>query len=422
MHLRAGKPAPLIPGNDAVRSALSSTLVSNLAAGEKPYEIRDARLKGLLLRVQPSGVKTYYVEYARGRRIKLGRADALTPSQARDQAKSVLADSYSGKDPIEARRKARAHSLGSFIDAHYALWDTEHLRTADSTLARLRSSFGELLDKKLDEITPWLVEKWRTAKLKAGAKATTVNRDLDDLKSSLGKAVLWGLIDENPISGVKRSRVDQNRPVRFLTQDEEEQLREALAARELEIRRARLSANRWRRDRGYPLLGDLRSAGFADHLKPMVLLSLNTGIRKGELFGLTWSDVDFDLAQITITGTSAKSGRTRHIPLNAEALGILEQWKRQNCVSDGLVFPSRDGTPFNNVRRSWTRVLKMAGIKRFRWHDLRHSFASRLVMAGVDLNTVRELLGHADYQMTLRYAHLAPEHKAQAVARLVKAV
>ena len=102
----------------------------------------------------------------------------------------------------------------------------------------------------------------------------------------------------------------------------------------------------------------------------------------------------------------AKSSKTRHIPLNAAALSALKGWHGQQTASP-LVFPGRNGVPFDNVRSSWEEVLKAAEITRFRWHDLRHTFASRLVLKGVDLNTVRELLGHSDYQMTLRYAHLA---------------
>ena len=74
--------------------------------------------------------------------------------------------------------------------------------------------------------------------------------------------------------------------------------------------------------------------------------------------------------------------------------------------------------PFNNIKRSWTSVFKKANIEQFRWNDLRHHFASKLVMVGIDLNTVRELLGHSDIKMTLRYAHLAPEHKINAVKKI----
>lgn len=96
------------------------------------------------------------------------------------------------------------------------------------------------------------------------------------------------------------------------------------------------------------------------------------------------------------------------------------RWKVQTPNATGLVFPGKDGDRLDNVKSAWCALLKSAGIVNFRWHDMRHHFASRLVMAGVDLNTLREFLGHGDIKMTLRYAHLAPEHKAAAVARLVQ--
>src|SRR3990167_10336288 len=91
---------------------------------------------------------------------------------------------------------------------------------------------------------------------------------------------------------------------------------------------------------------------------------------------------------------------------------------KKSDVKVGLVFPSKNNQPFNNIKRSWSSLLKKANITQFRWHDLRHHFASKLVMAGIDLNTVRELLGHSDIKMTLRYAHLAPEHKINAVKKI----
>ena len=402
-----------------MNSVISNSLVANLKPADKPYEVRDTRLKGLLLRVQPSGVMAYYVEYDRGKRINLGRADAVTPAQARDQAKAILADAYKGNDPAAPRKAIKEHTLRSFLDELYDPWARAHVRSYDNTMTRLRVSFAGFLDKKLGEISPLDIEKWRTGRLNGGIKPSTVNRDLDDLKSSLNKATSWIKGFSNPIAGVKRVKLDANRKVRFLSTDEERRLRAALDEREERIRQERDNANGWRCSRGYDLLPDLRAFAFADYLKPMVLVSLNTGMRQGEVFELTWREIDLGRREITVDGAKAKSGQTRHIPLNDEALGILTDWKAQTADSAALVFPGKDGRPFDNVRKSWDAVLVAAEIEDFRWHDMRHTFASKLVMAGVDLNTVRELLGHSDIKMTLRYAHLAPEHKAAAVAKLM---
>jgi integrase len=397
-----------------MKAKIGADMLKRVEAKEKPYEIRDTKLTGFLVRVQPTGTMTFYVDYERGKRIRIGPAGrALKPEAARNRAKEILASAILGDDPIAAKKEAKTHTLASFIAEVYGQWAEGAIKTADETLRSLRVSFPDLQEKKLAEITPWLVEKWRSARLKDGAKPATVNRDLDNLKSALNRAVEWGHLDASPLAAVKRSKVDRAARVRYLTPDEEKSLLAALSARDARLRAERESANRWRAKRGYPLLPPL--GDFGDHLSPLVALSLHTGMRRGEVFSLTWDDVDLDRAMLTVRGGKAKSGTTRHIPLNATAVNALTRWGRGN----GLVFPARDGGQLNNVRKSWERVLANAGIERFRWHDLRHTFASKLVMAGVDLNTVRELLGHSTITMTLRYAHLAPEHKASAVARLV---
>ena len=134
---------------------------------------------------------------------------------------------------------------------------------------------------------------------------------------------------------------------------------------------------------------------------------------------MRWSDVDLVRANLTVEGEGAKPTQTRHIPLNTESLKVLSDWKSQNRL-DGYVFPGDKGGRLDNVNKSWYAVLRKAEIAGFRWHDLRHTFASNLVMAGQDLNIVRELLGHSDIKMTLRYAHLAPEQKRAAVEKLVR--
>lgn len=181
------------------------------------------------------------------------------------------------------------------------------------------------------------------------------------------------------------------------------------------MRAQRESGNEWRIARNQKALPDLRNMAFADHLKPMVLLSLNTGLRRGELFSLKWHDVNLQAKNLTVAGEVTKTTETRHVPLNSEALSTLEKWRKQHPRKVGYVFPGQDGGRMTDVKTAWIELLKNAGVEDFRWHDMRHDFASRLVMAGVPLNTVRDLLGHSDIKMTLRYAHLAPDSKAAAV-------
>jgi len=325
-----------------------------------------------------------------------------------------------GEDPAAARKKAENIILQDFITRHYKPWVITHRKSGKETVRRLESCFVGLLSKRIVEISPRLIEKWRTGRLKCGIKPATVNRDITTLKAALSKAVEWGFLQTKSLASVKPTKVDDYAKTRYLDRDEEQRLRAALITREGNLRKERLSANCWRMERRYELLPELSSEGFADHLCPMILLSMNTGIRRCELFNLDWSDVNFENRLFRVGGLTAKNGKTRYIPLNEEAMDVLQRWKHQRQETSGLVFPSRDGKSFNNVKKAWSALLNAANIKDFRWHDIRHHFASRLVMAGVDLNTVRELLGHSDIKMTLRYAHLAPEHKAAAVACLIE--
>ena len=208
--------------------------------------------------------------------------------------------------------------------------------------------------------------------------------------------------------------------VRYLEPDEEKRLRAALDAREDRMRRERESANALRVSRGRDALPHLASP-YVDYLKPLVLLAMNTGLRRGDLFDLDWSHVDLSHRQIrkVIAKTSrSKATEPAVIPLSDEALEVLRSWKGQGTGA-GIVFPSpKTEGRLDNINKAWGNLLAGAKIDNFRFHDLRHTFASRLVMGGVDLNTVRELMCHADIKMTLVYAHLSPDAKAAAVQRV----
>jgi len=155
------------------------------------------------------------------------------------------------------------------------------------------------------------------------------------------------------------------------------------------------------------------------HLKPIVVMALNTGMRKGEILNLKWDNVDITHGFILLDHT--KNGERREIPINATLKQTLEELykgttKRPRRIDVPYVFYDyTEGKPYLNVQRSFVTACKNAKIRDFRFHDLRHTFASQLVMAGIDLTTIRELLGHKTLTMTLRYAHLAPSHKVKAV-------
>jgi integrase len=380
-------------------------------------DVYDTRTRGLVLRCRASGRHTYRLQVRRGRWLTIGPIDDFSPRQARAEAERLRGDIARGKDPEAERRLLRAATFKQYLANDYGPWVIAHRRTGDETLRRLRQAFAEFLPLSMGDISQARVERWRTARLAAQTAPATVNRDLAALRAALSHAVEIDLLPAHPLARLKAARLDNGRVVRYLSGDEEVRLREALSARDTRRRQAREAANLWRRERSYDELPPYR--GYTDHLTPLTLLALNTGCRRGELFGLTWADVEG--GAVTIHGTSSKSGQTRHIPMNREARQIIRTWRPVDAKPGAHVFANGGKEGLTTIKTAWAPLLKRASIEAFRFHDLRHTFASNLVMAGVDLNTVRELLGHADLKMTLRYAHLAPAIKAAAVEKLGRA-
>jgi integrase len=195
-------------------------------------------------------------------------------------------------------------------------------------------------------------------------------------------AIAWGKASENPVKKVQFARENNGR-TRFLTHEEEVRL----------------------------------LACCIPSIKPLVVTALHTGFRRSELLSLTWHDIDFHRRVITVRAAYAKNGESRSIPMNNVLIELLRVMKGDG-PKDGSVFCTSKGTPHRDFRTTFSRIVQRAGIKDFMFHDLRHCFASRLVMASVDLPTVQALMGHKNVTMTMRYTHLSANHKQQAVAML----
>jgi len=400
-----------------VREKLTARRLNSLEVTGKEYEVHDTTVPGLFVRVTVAGAKSYVVTWARGRKKTLGRVGILTLAQAQEEALQYLNEARKHGEPLavsQGRKGAGLPTLRQFIDDHYLPWFEAHHKGHGKTRHTLDNNFEPIMHSRLDEIAGRDLEQIRTAWLNAGNKPSTVNRKMGSISGVFSRAVEWDYLPASPLDRIKALKVDSIGRIRYLSKEENLALRGALDAREKIAHAQRDSANEWRTKRNRKPLPDLRALAFSDYLKPMVLLSLNTGMRRGEVFNLRWQDVSLQGKTLTVAGEGAKTSETRHIPLNAEALTTLKAWKEQ-ASGTGYVFPGAEGKPMADVKTAWLELLKNAGIVGFRWHDMRHDFASRLVMAGVPLNTVRDLLGHADIKMTLRYAHLAPDSKAAAV-------
>lgn len=194
------------------------------------------------------------------------------------------------------------------------------------------------------------------------------------LRAMLNKAVQWGYLTDSPMKGIRLLKEPPER-VRYLTTEEI----------------ARLLAR------------------CSEHLRPIVICALHTGMRKGEILNLKWSDVDLHNRMILLERT--KNNRRRMIPLSGVLCSVLKALSRRS----EYVFCSEKGERFGNVRKGFKAALKRASIEDFRFHDLRHTFASHLTMSNCNIRTVQQLLGHTTIRTTMKYAHLSKEYLEEAV-------
>jgi integrase len=326
--------------------------------------------------------RVYWIEYydadSRRKRERIGPNKAAAEHRLREVL-SARAEGRHVKKPREARMTfndlaKRYHEWSRVNNKSYAVNKHHYIN-------QVTRNFGS---RRLADISPWLVEKWKAERIKETGY-TEFDRELACLKHMFTKAIEWKMITENPARTVKPFRKTRRRE-RFLTQEE--------------IRR---------------LLDQL-----PDHQRPLIQLALLTGLRRGNLLNLKWEQVNIDLGILIIPAQEAKGGRDLKLPLAPEAVELLKSIPRH--PSSNYVFCKGDGKPYKDIYSGFRLALKRAGIEECTIHTLRHTVGSHLVMNGVDLATVKELLGHRDIQTTLRYAHLAQDHKREAIAKVGKLV
>lgn len=277
-----------------------------------------------------------------------------------------------------------------------------HKRSYHDDINRMERLLAWFRDWTAESVTPQDIERRMTEAAEENDWApATVNRLRALISLTYRLGIESGKVSTNPARLVKH-RQENNARIRWLTPEEEMRLRAAIAVLE-----EALCAG----------LSETVKAKRADHLLELDL-ALNTGMRLSEMYGLTWENVNLSRRVLTIP--RSKNGELRHVPLNTTALAALQTLKAQTDGT-GPVFRNADGGRLTGPRYWFEPAIKAAKIRTFSWHCLRHTFASRLVMAGVDIRTVQELMGHKCIAMTVRYAHLAPTHQLAAVERLTGA-
>jgi len=298
----------------------------------------------------------------------------------RRQAEMVLAKRMS--EAIEGRYFSK-RNLGlmpfkEFADK-YLKEVVPLMRSVRSETIRVRRWTRDLGTRPLGQITRAELETWqRETRLRC--KPSTVNRELGRLRHMLNRAVDWGLLEENPMKGLKFLH-ENNARQRYLSLKECERLIQAC---------------------------------ISPRVRTIVTIALHTGMRLGEILNLRHRDLDFRSGLILIP--DSKNGEPRHVPMDAAITSLLKEYPHHS--NSELLFANKAGDKLSAIRNSFRAACERAGIADLHFHDLRHTFASHWMMAAGDLYVLKDILGHKSIIMTQRYSHLSPEFKRAAVNRM----
>lgn len=282
---------------------------------------------------------------------------------------------------IAPNKKIKRYTFAELVDKYknFCKNHKSYEHSKKFSIDVLKRRYG---NKYIDTFNTLDIDELKADYLKAHAKST-VNSYLILIQHMIRKAVNWEMAPEEilkKVKGVKKEKV-KNR-LRYLTDKEKTTLLDACA----------------------------------DHLKPIVKFALNTGMRRGEIFNLQWKDIDFNNNLIWIQSGMQKNDELSSIPINQTVRNLLKSIPRRLDIP--YVFYSKKGGKVNTVKTAFNAACRRAKIHDFRFHDLRHDFASTLVQKKVPIKQIQELMRHKSIEMTLKYAHVTPKDLADAVALL----
>ena len=319
----------------------------------------------------------FYLQNGERKRERIGTSKKKAVSVLHKRRTEVIEGRY-----FDIKEKEKVYNFKE-ITEDFLKYSKNNKRSFDKDeyiVRHLTEFFG---NSQIEKITPSLIEEYKSKRLKVGMKPATVNREIAGLKCMFNFAMRNKKAKENPMKYVKLLQ-ENNTRVRYLSEEELVKLLNACTK----------------------------------CIRPIVIAALVTGMRKGEILSLKWEDVNFSNSVILLKNT--KSGRNREVIIGSVLAGVLEECRKN---SDGIyVFCNEEGKKYLRIDTLFQSIVKRSGIIDFHFHDLRHTAASYLVMSGVDLLTVKNVLGHQKIETTLRYAHLSPAHKKEAVEVLGKKV
>ncbi len=325
------------------------------------------------------GKKWYISYYLYGKQIK------RAISTDRRIAERVLAETIKKLDLQKFRIENPNISWEEFVEKYLSYSKTnKRPKSVQRDIATIKI-FTELMKPvKVASLTPQIFEEYKAKRIESGVKPSSVNRELNTLKNMVRKAYEWGYLPENFSSQIKKLKDStQAKKVRFFSKQEIEKL--------------------------------LKVA--SETVKKIILIGINTGFRAGEIANLTWADIDFSRKVAIIQAKQdwqPKDNDLREVPLKNKFVKLLKKWK-QNSNSEYVLGKKFTTEQLSSLFRKYARL---AGIKDASIHTLRHTYASHLAMAGVDLYTIAKLLGHSDVSTTQIYAHLLPDILRNAVNKL----